>query len=144
MSGDGDGVPSKSNLKILVVDDHPDCLHSMAELLRILGHQLQEARGTLEAISFAQEFLPDIVMLELNLRGLSGYELSQYFVQVHTVQQKRPFLMAVTNAGTPQERKRSAEAGIDVHLVKPVDPIVLEVTLSLLKNGDWIRSRAQA
>jgi CheY-like chemotaxis protein len=113
-----------------VVDHHEDCLQSVALLLRILGHRMIEARNGLEAIRLSYETSPDIVMLELDLPGLSGYELAQRFKNLDTSPIQRPFLMAVTSYGSPQDRERSAAAGIDLHLVKPVDPEKLEQAFS--------------
>lgn len=115
----------QTRLNVLVVDHHEECLQSMALLLRILGHRTIEARNGLEAIRLSYKVLPDIVMLELNLPGLSGYDLARRFKNLESPIQ-RPFLIAVTSYGSPEDRERTAAAGIDLHLVKPVDPAELE------------------
>lgn len=102
----------------------------MALLLKILGHRMIEARNGLEAIRLSYENPPDIVMLELDLPGLSGYQLAQRFINLDTSLIQRPFLMAVTSYGSPEDRERAAAAGIDLHLVKPVDPEKLEKAFS--------------
>jgi CheY-like chemotaxis protein len=119
---------SQSSLNILVVDHHEDCLRSMVLLLHLLGHQAIEARNALDAIRLSSETPPDVVAFELDLPGLNGFQLARHFIQQGPL--NRPLLIAVTSYGTDKDRQETADIGIDLHLVKPVDPQVLEAAFS--------------
>jgi CheY-like chemotaxis protein len=107
-------------LRILIVKDHADNAASLAILLRMDGHDLEiapDGPAGLEKVAGRQ---PDVVLLDLGLPGMSGYEVAQRLAGQHY--SRRPLLIAVTGYGREEDRRRSAEAGIDLHLVKPVAP----------------------
>jgi CheY-like chemotaxis protein len=115
-------MPSDNDagFRILIVEDHPDGADSMAMLLRIDGYDVDIARDGLDAVEKARAFQPDVVLLDLGLPGMSGYEVARQ-MSVHRPE-RTPLLVAVTGYGRDEDRRRSAEAGIDLHLVKPVEP----------------------
>jgi CheY-like chemotaxis protein len=106
----------------MVVDDNVDAADSLALLLRSLGHEACVTYDGIAAIQMAEEFRPDIVLLDLGMPGIDGYETARRLRNL-----KRQFrIVAVTGWGQDAERKKSRDAGFDLHLVKPVN----EETLS--------------
>ena len=124
-AADSNGRP-RAKLRVLVVDPYEECLHSMSILVRLCGHQVLEARSAEEAIQISADHWPDVVTLEIDLPGLSGYELAEHFSQITEDPKKKPLLIAVTSYGSDQDRQVSTEKGIHWHLLKPVDPNELE------------------
>ena len=109
-----------SGLRVLVVDDCRDTTKSLALLLQIQGHCCCVAHTGLEALALAREFPPDVVLLDIGLPGMDGCAVAKHLQEES--REWRPFLVAVTGYGQEEDRQRSREAGIDLHLVKPVDP----------------------
>jgi signal transduction histidine kinase len=110
---------STTGRRILVVDDNEDSAMSLAMLLEISGHEVRTANDGLESIDMAAEFRPDIVLMDLGMPKLNGYEAASRI-------RAQPWgegmiLVAVTGWGQEEDRRRTAEAGFDSHLVKPVD-----------------------
>jgi DNA-binding response OmpR family regulator len=110
-------------LSVLVVDEAPDATDSMAILLTLHGHAVRIARSGEDALRLAAADPPDVVLLDLLMSDLHGWEVARRLRD--TAVGKQPFLVAVTGCATAVDRRRSAEAGIDLHLVKPVAPTVL-------------------
>jgi CheY-like chemotaxis protein len=110
----------KSGLRILVVEDQADTAASLALLLRREGHEIQVAPDGLAAVGAVQFAHPDVVLLDIGLPGMSGWEVARWVTEQPA--EKRPLLVAITGYGREEDRRRSEEAGIDLHLVKPVDP----------------------
>jgi CheY-like chemotaxis protein len=108
----------RTRLRVLVVDDDADCLFVVAALLRLAGHEVHTARNGWEALQVAQRVRPGVVLLDLGLPGMSGYELAGQ-MKKHAAQP--PFLIALTGHGREEARRRCRDAGIDLHLLKPVD-----------------------
>jgi CheY-like chemotaxis protein len=96
----------------------------MEILLWKSGHQVTIARTGLEGLKAAREEEPDIMLLDLGLPDMNGYELAKCVNDLRP--KKTPLIIAVTGYGTEADRERSAEAGVDLHLVTPVDPVPLE------------------
>ena len=109
--------------KVLVVDDNVDSADSLAMLLEIMGHEVETAHDGQEAIANAGTFQPDIGILDIGLPQMSGYELAQRIRQQPWA--KSIVLVALTGWGQEEHRRRSADAGFDYHLTKPVDFEVL-------------------
>jgi CheY-like chemotaxis protein len=107
-------------LHVLVVEDDADSAMSLARFLRRLGHEVEVAPDGQAAIEAAQAHRPDVVLLDLGLPGLDGWEVARR-LQGHPAR-KRPLLVALTGHDREADRRRSDEAGIDLHLAKPVDP----------------------
>jgi PAS domain S-box-containing protein len=103
--------------RILIVDDNPDAASSLAMLLQLAHHETYTAHDGLEALSAAERLKPDVVLLDVQLPELDGYEVCRRIRQ-------RPWarnvtLVAVTGLGQESDRQRSKEAGFDAHLSKP-------------------------
>jgi PAS domain S-box-containing protein len=111
------GVPT-SNSRVLVVDDNRDAAESLAVLLRLHGCEVRTANDGLEAVAAASVFSPQLVLLDLGLPKLSGYDAAR---QIREQQGSGVVLIAVTGWGQDEDRRRSREAGFDHHLVKPVE-----------------------
>ena len=109
--------------RILVVDDNRDAATSLAELLQLSGHETHIAYDGLEAVQMAQNLRPDVVLLDIGLPKLNGFEAAQKIRQ--QTWGKDMVLVALTGWGQDEDRRKSSEAGFNAHLVKPVDPAVL-------------------
>ena len=116
--------------KILVVDDNPDSALSMAMMLSIMGHDTRTAHDGESAVTTAETFLPEVVLLDIGLPKLNGYEVAQRIREQPWGQSM--FLIAVTGWGQDEDRQRSSEVGLNVHMVKPVEPAALEKLLAAL------------
>ena len=109
--------------RILVVDDNVDAATTLQLLLKSLGHDVLAVFDGHEALSTALAFRPDVVLLDIGMPGLDGYEVAR---RLRESKRGAPLrIIAVTGWGLEADRARSREAGFDVHLVKPVDPTVL-------------------
>jgi len=105
--------------RILVVDDNVDAANTLDVLLRSLGHETCVAHDGVKALRMAAEFRPDVVLLDIGMPGLDGYEVAR---RLNALKKERRFrIVAVTWWGQESDRQRSREAGFDLHLVKPVD-----------------------
>jgi CheY-like chemotaxis protein len=110
-------------LRILLVEDYPDCTDTTRQLLDVWGHEVVSVGNGPEAVRRAQEHRPDVVLLDIGLPGIDGWTVArQIREQAHG---ERPLLVAVTGYGHEEDRRKSAESGIDTHLLKPVDPAYL-------------------
>jgi len=114
-----DATDPKPSLRILVVDDNRDSANSMAMLLEYDGHTTHTAYDGLEAVEAVDTFRPDVVLLDIGLPTLNGYEACRRIREQASDQTIR--LIALTGWGQDEDRKKTAEAGFDAHLVKPVD-----------------------
>lgn len=106
-------------LKILVVDDNKDSAESLAALLMLSGHEARTAYDGLSALEEAQTFLPDVMLLDIGLPKLDGYEVAHRLRE--DPERNRMMLLAMTGYGQEEDRRRTRDAGFDHHLVKPVD-----------------------
>jgi two-component system CheB/CheR fusion protein len=105
--------------RVLVVDDNRDAAESLAMLLQLQGHDVAMAHGGIEAVDATASFRPDIVLLDLGLPGIDGYEVAR---QIRgTPLGKGALLVALTGWGRNEDRQRTASAGFDAHIVKPID-----------------------
>ena len=124
-------MPSHSpGRRILVVDDVADAANTLAMLLAATGHQTQVAYDGPNAISAARVFHPEVVLLDIGLPGMSGFEVAERLRQEPKGGQL--LVVAVTGYDQEEDRLRSKEAGFDHHLVKPVSPQALEELLGHL------------
>ncbi len=123
--------PPKMGHRILVVDDNRDSATTMAMLLRITGNETRTAFDGLEAVEVAATFKPDLVLLDLGLPKLNGYDTARKIREQPWGEQM--VLVALTGWGQEEDRRKSAEAGFNVHLVKPVDhPTLTKLLAELL------------
>ena len=107
------------SLKVLVVDDNVDAAHSLAVLLEMCGHQVKLAYDGPTATQAALTYQPDVVLLDIGLPGLDGYQVAHWIRQQASL--KDVLLIAVTGYGQDSDRQHSKDVGFDHHLVKPVD-----------------------
>jgi PAS domain S-box-containing protein len=114
--------------RVLVVDDNHDSAESMAILLEIWGHEVRAAYDGPSALALATEYRPDIVLLDIGLPGMSGYEVAKRLRELPEL--KGMVLVAVTGYGQQSDRERTRAVGFDHHLLKPVDPVRLQELLA--------------
>jgi CheY-like chemotaxis protein len=121
---------------VLIVEDLEDAANSLAMLLRLSGYPVALARTGLAAIELAVTWMPDVVLLDLKLPDLHGYQVAER-LRASPRQVKVPIL-AVTGYASAADFRRSAAAGLALHLVKPVDPDEL---LNHLERIHWLSSQ---
>ncbi len=109
--------------RILVVDDNIDVVETTTMLLSLSGHQVRSAKDGLQALHVASEFRPDVVLLDIGLPLMDGYEVARRLRQ--TPQTAGALLIALTGYGQQGDRQRGKDAGFDGHMLKPVDPHAL-------------------
>jgi PAS domain S-box-containing protein len=126
---------SSRGLRILVVDDNIDAADSIAMLLNMEGHCTTTVNSAVEALQAVESFRPDVVLLDIGLPEMDGYEVARRLRSQNKVERMR--LVAVTGYGQLADRERAAAAGFDKHLVKPVEPAVLNEFLRTLQQRDW-------
>ena len=124
-----DGPPP---LRILIVEDDADCGESLALVLRFYGYAVEIASSGLEALAVAETGRPDVALVDIGLPGMDGYELAGHLRRPRPL--KSPLLIAVTGYGQDKDRRRSAAAGFDLHLVKPIAPDELRVILEKFRG----------
>jgi len=105
--------------RILVVDDNRDAADSLGMLLRMMGNEVHTAHDGLEAVGAAAAFGPDIVLLDIGLPKLDGYEVARRIREQDGGADM--LLVALTGWGQEEDRRRSKEAGFDHHMTKPID-----------------------
>jgi CheY-like chemotaxis protein len=114
--------PDAPGLRVLVVEDDTDLAASLAVWLVLQGHKARVAPDGPAALRAAGDEPPDVVLLDVGLPGMDGYEVAE---RVHEdlapAIPKAPLVIAVTGRESEADRRRSREAGIDLHLTKPVD-----------------------
>jgi len=116
--------------RILIVDDNESCAITMKLTMEILGHTAQMAIDGPSAIELAKMFQPEIVLLDIGLPGMNGYEICQAMRKEPSLQDT--IFIAQTGWGQKEHRKRSKEAGFNYHLVKPIDIQALKNILLVL------------
>jgi len=116
---------------ILIVDDNEDNAQMLGLLLEFAGHQVEVVHDGQEAIQAVRDRSPDVILLDIGLPGLNGFEVAERIRHDRAIRQ--PMIIAVSGYGRGDDRRRSEAAGIDAHLVKPVDQSKLESLLELTK-----------
>jgi PAS domain S-box-containing protein len=119
--------------RILVVDDNFDTARGMSRLLKLIGHEVATAHSGPEAIELAREFQPEVILLDIGLPGMSGYEVASQLRREECC--KDALIVAVSGYGQDDDRRRSRESGFDYHLTKPLDHDALLTLLSTESNG---------
>jgi CheY-like chemotaxis protein/nitrogen-specific signal transduction histidine kinase len=114
--------------RVLVVDDNQDAASSLGMLLGLLGSEVQTANDGRSALALVERYRPDVVLLDLGMPGMSGYEVAQRVRELPQFREVK--LIALTGWGQEDDRRRTREAGFDHHLVKPVNLEALQVLLS--------------
>jgi PAS domain S-box-containing protein len=119
--------------RILVADDLPDAVESLAMMLRLAGHEVQTAHDGLEAVQAAASFWPDVVFLDIGMPKMNGFEAARHIRQQPWG--KEMLLVAVTGWGQEEDKRRTFEAGFNHHLTKPVEPKALEKLLARFQEA---------
>ena len=113
--------------RLLLVEDNADAAQMLHDILELQGHQVEVAESGLAALDALRSHGADIVLCDLGLPGMSGYDLARA-IRDDASLRKIP-LVALSGYGQPEDRKRTAEAGFDDHLIKPVDLAILDEVL---------------
>ena len=125
----GDLRPTGS--RILVVDDSIDSAETLGELLKIWGHEVRLAHDGPAAVAAARDYRPEAVLLDIGLPGMDGFAVA-------AVLRKEGIggrmLVALTGYGEQQDRERAQQAGFDHHLVKPINPDILQKLLTSISR----------
>ncbi len=131
-SAGGEAESRFSQHKVLVADDNEDAAESLVAILRIMGNSVRQATDGAQAVEIASEFEPDVVILDIGMPKLNGYEVCKRIREKPWGQ--KAFVVALTGWGQDDDKRRTREAGFDHHLVKPVNPDVLERLLDGLQK----------
>jgi CheY-like chemotaxis protein len=120
-------TPKVIGRRVLIADDNADAAESLAMLLRLRGHEVRTAHNGHDALVVAADFRPDAAVIDLGMPGLNGNDVVEKI-------RGEPWgegmlLVALTGWGQQEDRRRTAEAGFDHHLVKPADPAELDQLL---------------
>ena len=108
---------------VLVVDDNVDAADSLAELVQLFGHSTEVAYDGPTALAKAQANPPDVVLCDIGLPGMSGYDVAR---ELRAKRSSGMRLIAVSGYAQPEDLERAAEAGFDHHVAKPPDPDLIE------------------
>jgi signal transduction histidine kinase/CheY-like chemotaxis protein len=119
-------LPDESR-RILVVEDNPDAAAMMRDFLELAGHEVELASTGTDGVEAARQFHPEVVLCDLGLPGMNGFEVAAQLRRDPATAEVK--LIAVTGYGREEDRRRSKEAGFDLHLTKPVDPVQLRKVL---------------
>jgi signal transduction histidine kinase/ActR/RegA family two-component response regulator len=123
-------------LHVLVVEDNKDAADSLAMLLKLWGHRVRTSHDGLAGLTAARHTRPEVVLLDIGLPGMDGYEVARQLRQEFGPAIR---LVAMTGYGQEEDRRRAWEAGFNAHLVKPADPATLQ---ALLAQSDLIAGPA--
>jgi PAS domain S-box-containing protein len=121
----GTKEPGHAARRVLVVDDYEANLKTLSRMLRLMGHEVMTASDGHKALEVLEGFTPDFILLDINMPGLSGYEVAQRI----KAKPYRGRLVALTGYGSENDVRKAKEVGFDHHLVKPVEISVLEELL---------------
>jgi two-component system CheB/CheR fusion protein len=113
--------------RVLVVEDNLDTVHTLSMLLREMGHEVKFAINGYAGVDIARSFRPEFVFLDLGLPGMDGFEVCKRLKAEPGMEKTR--IIAITGYAQDEYRKRSQEAGCEIHLVKPLDPRFLDSLL---------------
>src|SRR5205823_10323819 len=128
----GPGIPSPAaaraapggRKRVLVIEDIPDTRESLRQVLSLAGHEVEAIGDGHEGLKRALQWRPDVALIDIGLPGIDGFEIASTLREA--IPRNEMLLIAVTGYGAPSDRERSARAGFDAHLLKPVDFIQLE------------------
>ena len=126
--------------RVLVVDDNEDATYTLSTILELSGHEVILAYDGEEALALAGEHRPEVVLLDIGLPKLDGYEVARRLRL--DPRNENMVLVAVTGYGREEERERGLAAGFHHYLVKPVDPGVLQALLGEIADPGATGGRA--
>ncbi len=133
----GSELPSQSMVadtkqRILVVDDNVDAAESLSMMLKIMGNEVRTAADGQAAVEIADEYRPDVILLDIGMPKLNGYEACRRIRKQAWA--RDVVIIAQTGWGTDEDKAKSQKAGFDFHIIKPVDPAVLNELLKGLPS----------
>jgi signal transduction histidine kinase/ActR/RegA family two-component response regulator len=111
-------LQTESPRRVLVVDDNVDAAESLSDLLRLAGHRVRVAYRGEAALALAHDFGPEVILLDIGLPGMTGFEVAR---ELRRLASADFVLVAVTGYGQEADRRRSKEAGFDLHVTKPLE-----------------------
>ncbi len=124
--------PHATALKVLVADDNEDSAITLSMILKILGSEVRTANDGMEAVEMATAFRPDVILLDIGMPRLNGYEACRRIREQSWGE--KIVLVALTGWGQDEDKRRSQEAGFTHHMVKPIDPDALKKLLFPVRN----------
>ncbi len=135
-------------LRVLIADDCADTTTTLAQLLRLWGHDCRIAADGLAALELAAIYRPDVVLLDISMPRLNGFDLARRLR--HELLLDDALLVSISGYGRDSDHRDSLDAGCDVHLVKPVEPEALQNLLAsagqtgrvLRPDRQWVRFAA--
>jgi two-component system CheB/CheR fusion protein len=119
-------------LRVLVVDDNVDAAETLSRMLRLQAHEVVMAHDGVTALATASQMNPDVVLLDIGLPQLDGLEVARRLRE--RAEGRRPLLVAMTGFGQDEDRARTAAAGFDHHLTKPVDVQLLNSLIQTARS----------
>jgi CheY-like chemotaxis protein len=119
--------PEAAKRRVLVVEDNLDAVHSMAMLIKTMGHEVRFAINGFAALELAREFRPDVILLDIGLPDLQGCEIARQLKWEPGLERTR--MLAISGRSDQELRRQALDAGCDELLVKPLDPSLLEEIL---------------
>jgi CheY-like chemotaxis protein len=122
------GVPNCGSQRILIVDDNRDAAESMSALLELKGHAVQTAYDGVEAIKAVEVFAPEVVLLDIGLPNMDGYEVARRIRAMRSG--KEVLLFALTGWGQESDKEQTRAAGFDEHLTKPVNAALISTLIA--------------
>ena len=118
-----------SSLKVLVIEDNRDAAETLGDLLRLFGHEIEIALTGPAGVEAARRFQPEVILCDIGLPGMDGYAVARSLREETAT--SGAHLIALTGYGRESDRRRTREAGFDLHLVKPVEPLELKRLLEV-------------
>jgi CheY-like chemotaxis protein len=116
-----------SSRRILIVDDNVDAATTLSELLKMWGHDVRVVYDGLAALETAPIYQPNVILLDIGLPGMNGYEVARKLRQKAGLSQT--ILIALTGYGQREDQDQFREVGFDYHFTKPIDPAALRSIL---------------
>ncbi len=132
--GAAETVSGSSGTRVLVVDDNADAATSMMMFLKIWGYDARIAHNGISALEIAEIYRPHIILLDIGLPLMNGYEVAERIRKMEGMEKVR--LIALTGYGQDEDRRRAQDAGIDHHMVKPIDPMALQALLVSMQGTE--------
>ena len=127
-------APNGAGIHLMVVDDNVDAATSMAMLLKTWDYDVRTAFDGNVAVEIARTFLPEVVLLDIGLPGIDGYQVARHLRQIPGME--NVLLIALTGYNLDADRSRTSVVGFNHHLVKPLDPLVLRQLLAAVHPGE--------
>jgi PAS domain S-box-containing protein len=120
--------------RVLIIEDNVDLAETLADVLKLFGHTVWTTHSGVEGVGDALRLRPDVVLCDLGLPGMAGYEVARAIRRDIAAASIR--MIAMSGYGQEDDRQRSLDSGFDAHLTKPVDPNLLQVTLEQVILSD--------